>query len=387
MIRDIKFYPNTTSLQPEAWYDIDDLERVVHASKIPGGYEILSFELAVSQIEFKNWLTDRIDGKIHLTKDSGTRLFEGRVSEVLPLATNNAVKVTAEGYSANFKDVVFKGVTNSTADYSKSYSAQRPDQIISDMLTNGFASDGLQLSTDLRFIDSSGIPITQAYDKSWDLHRVITDPSFGVTNFGTTDNKAYKFAVWDDRKIHLTVSNTTGSRIWKSFINIVQGGGVVDFPNRVTLDKVRNSITTIFSTGLFSSQVEDAASISAFHRIEYVAAVLTSTDATIADARRDLELAKFKDLNPRTDAIALNRVWDTFLVEHSLCEIRAGDTLIIPDFLSPLILAQNAFNATRVFEIIEVVCDHSQGSVFITPNSDAGDLGSLLAKNGLVARR
>lgn len=353
----------------------NDIERLVHETRLPGGFWRLSFQLPMTVGEYWDWRINRLLYRILVTESLAT-IFEGRLEDID--GDPRTPTLTFWGYWRNFTDSV-----NNNKSYTKDYNTTG-DQILSDMLTNGFHADTLQLSTDETDIEAPGVTIDQTYDDHLNLWQVLTDPTKGVLTFGNSSDQQMDLAVWEDRQISYTARNPSAVT-WKSYIDSPNLQGVRRFPVKIAWRTVANALTAIYSSTSETSVNTDTDSITKYLRREFTVPDIGTSAVGTANARRDTELAARKDPQQQSESIVLTRVFDSNGREATLCRVRAGDVLQIPDFIPKSSGVSGAtLDALTTFFIEETRCDHERGELTVRPDAKSNALSAILARNRLT---
>ena len=104
------------------------------------------------------------------------------------------------------------------------------------------------------------------------------------------------------------------------------------------------------------------------------------TNSTDAGRRKSGIRQNAADPQLQTDAITLNRIFDQYGVEKSLCEVRAGEVLNIPDMIPSSKGLSVNFDGLRTFVIAQTTCNHANGELVIRPDRKSKSLNALLAR-------
>ena len=349
------------------------VDKLTHTTRLPGGFWTLSFQTPMTEQRYWDWRINRQLFRIVLEGALKQVLWGGRLEEISgPI---NAPTLKFRGYWSNFDDAVDNNKT-----YTNSHDTTA-DAILKDMLDNGFHADTVQVDvTDQSQIASPGVNIDVTFPLDFSLWRALTDTGIGVLQYGDTSDNVVDFAVWEDRISFLTIRNPTAVT-WKSYMK--GQGGVRGSPNlRTTWKRLYNAISVLYDVtgtenqGAFSS---DSESITAHIRREQVIPNILESGATEAASRAASELFRRKDIQQELDTLTITKVWDANGAEQSLCRVRAGDVIQIPDLIPTSTgLGGAALDALRTFVIEEATCNHQRGELVIRPDRSSTSLDALL---------
>ena len=356
---------------------LSQVDNLTHTTRIPGGFWTLSFRTPMTDQKYWDWRINRILYRVVLEGQATQTLWEGRLEDISgPI---NSPTLTFRGYWSNFEDAVDNNKT-----YSKSFNATA-DTILKSMLDNGFHADTVQVDvTDQTNIAAMGPTIDQTYPIDWSLWRCLTDTAYGVLTYAATTATPWapvNFAVWENRISHLTARAPT-TVTWNAYLH--GQGGVKSAPLRTTWKRLSNAISVLYNVSGSESQgavSSNAASISKLIRREQVIPNVGESGATPAGARADAELARKQDIQQELDTLVITRVWDANGAEQSICMVRAGDVIRIPDLIPTSVgLGSVALDALRTFVIEEATCNHSRGELVIRPDRSSRSLAALLSR-------
>lgn len=361
----------------------ESANELVHQTRLPGGFHLLQIRLRVKPNEYAKW-RDRPLARVKL-EGGGTVNFEGRI-ESLDLVDSGLLLLTCRGYYRAFAMSV-----DNNATYSRNYSNKRGDEIIKDMLDNGFHADAdPPETTNQNRIENPGhTGLTVNFDTDhpdWSLWRVLTDANQGVLKYGDSNDKHMDFAVWEDGVVHYSPRDPT-SVDWIAYLFDPSRQSVKRFPSVVDVESVATAVGAVYDNAGTLTQVAyatDAAGITEFSRIEKVIPNLGPVTATNAQEARDSRLEETKDWNQRTDSIVLTRVFDENGVERPLCDVRAGDVLRIADWRpTSQSLGIADLDRLRSFVVLETRCDHVNNELTIRPDFESRKLTARVARAGL----
>jgi hypothetical protein len=348
------------------------VERLTHVSRLPGGFWTLKFSLPMTDQQYWDWRINRQLYRVVLEGQAKKTIWEGRLEGISGPINNPTLEF--RGYWSNFEDAVSNNATYIPLN------ATTADAILKDMLDTGFHADTEQVRTHADYqtnISAPGVTITQVWPKDFSLWRVLTDAGTGVLTYADSSNNIVDFAVWEDRVVYLTSRNPTAVT-WKSYRGRGVRGGL---PLRTQWRRLYNAVSTLYDGTTESARSTDSASIEKYIRREQVIANIGSSTAAVAVSRSDADLARKKDIQQELDLLTLTAVWDANGIAQSICDVRAGDVLQIPDLIPTSTSLSGAdLDALRTFVIEEVTCDHARGDITIRPDRSSKSLAALLAR-------
>lgn len=358
-----------------------NVDRLTHSTRLPGGFWTLSMDVPMNVNRYWDWRNNRMKFRIQLEEALLHVIWEGRL-EVPELLELGRVRLTARGYWSNFRDSYFTGITANAADYVKDYN-ETLDTAVTDMLSNGFHADTLQLSTAVDKMEAPGVTIDQTYDDSLSLWEVLTDSSRGLLTWPDSSDRKVDLAVWEDQEVYITARNPS-TVTWRVALK-GRRAGVERFPVRVDFSQVANAVVAQYATTTLTPVETDAASITALGRKEYVVPNIGTAGATPAQERRGQELAARKDPEQEADSITVTRLFDNNGKEFPLCRLRAGDVLMVEDFAPKSgSIGTPDLDALRTFVVEESICDHDSGTLRLRLDRQGTDLADILARNKIT---
>ncbi len=359
-----------------------DVDNLTHSTRLPGGFWNFSIDVPMTLNRYWDWRNNRMKFRFQLEESLRHVIWEGRL-EVIELLTPGRVRLTARGYYSNFRDSYYVGITANAADYSKDYNTTA-DAIITDMLTSGFNSDTLQLSTSVVNLEAPGVTIDQTYPDEWSLWEVITDATRGILTWPDSSDRKVDLMVWEDQEVHLKARNP-GTVNWRVSLDTPRRRGVARFTPRVDTRRVANSVVVQYTSTILTPEETDSDSVTEFKRQELVIPDIGTSTATPAQERRGQELAARKDLQQEADAITVTRLFDNNGLEFPLCRVRAGDVIMVEDFVpKSSSIGTPDLDALRTFVIEETDCNHETNALNLRLDREGTNFLDILARHKIT---
>ena len=355
------------------------VNNVVHETQIPGGFWTFEFQRAMTDAEYWDFRLNYLIARLDFEVRAGKVAWQGRIEDITGEPRNP--KIRARGYYSLFTDM-----TTNNATHTREWNTT-PDAIVKDILSNGFHADmKASFNSDVSNIDSITTSILLEPDNAEQEHfnywRVLTDDERGLSVYSEgTDNQYVDLAVWDDRKVYLKQRGSLTDINWRSYRQMPPGG-VTSLPFKVSWQDVYNAAAATYGNSRTKdSFTSDGDSINKYGRREVMAPYLgQETNSTDAGRRKSGIRQNAADPQLQTDSITLNRVFDNQGNETSLCEVRAGEVLNIPDMIPSSSGLSVNLDALRTFVIARTTCNHSRGELIIRPDRKSKGLNALLAR-------